>query len=124
MFVLERAVLHTPDLPSRVSERGALGGVTTAGHPVRTLISGQVVTESHTPGCRSPSAAARNGGIGAAPTNTITHIWDRNNGHKTRSAFGPSPGSPRVTAPHAGMAPRGLLHGMTAWGEPAEIAAN
>jgi len=40
------------------------------------------VTDSHTPGCRPPSAgrAQLGGGIGAAPTNTITHIWDRNNG--------------------------------------------
>ena len=40
------------------------------------------VTDSHTPGCRPPSAGRTQlgGGIGAAPTNTITHIWDRNNG--------------------------------------------
>jgi hypothetical protein len=40
------------------------------------------VADSHTPGCRPPSAgrAQLGGGIGAAPTNTITHMWDRNNG--------------------------------------------
>jgi len=45
-------------------------------------------------------------------------------GHEDPVRFRPVTWIPTGDGPHAGMAPRGLLHGMTAWVALAEIEAN
>jgi len=78
----EGKFFHTPDLrlESGRYPDGVVAGCTT-GHT-------RAATDSHAPGCRPPSAVPRATElrIGAALTNTITHIW----GSK-RSAVRPGP---------------------------------